>query len=211
MLLFAQAPIPLPLPLLVFVAEMCVVTLSTMRIIFVSRGMKVLASILGFFEVSIWLFAIGQIMQNLSNLGCYLAFAAGFTIGNFFGVLIEKRLAIGTVVVRIITHRDASKLIGLLRLAQYGVTSIDGHGGTGPVKIVFTVIKRRELPRVVAIIEAFDAKAFYSVDEIQAAAAGVFPTGKGRWKGVVPDSFQWVHASAHVTGPELVAARHEDR
>jgi uncharacterized protein YebE (UPF0316 family) len=74
------------LPLLVFVAEVCVVTLSTIRIIFVSRGMKVLASVLGFFEISIWLFAIGQIMQNLSDFGCYLAFSGGFTLGNYLGI-----------------------------------------------------------------------------------------------------------------------------
>src|SRR5262249_8692233 len=113
---------------------MCVVTLGTIRIIFVSRGMKILAPALGFFEVVIWLFAIGQLMQNLSNLGCYLAFAAGFTIGNFFGVLIEKKLAIGTVVVRIITNKDAGVLMERLQASYYGVTTIDAQGATGPVK-----------------------------------------------------------------------------
>src|SRR5207237_9508671 len=99
------------LPLLVFVAELCVVTLSTIRITFIARGMKVLAPLLGFFEVSIWLFAIGQIMQNLTDLGCYLAFASGFTAGNFLGVLIEKKLAIGSVVVRVVTPRDVGQLL----------------------------------------------------------------------------------------------------
>src|SRR5207302_8078013 len=86
------------LPLLVFVAELCGVTLATMRTIFVSRGMKALAPLLGFFEVSIWLFAIGQIMRNLADPGCYLGFAGGFTLGNYLGVVLGKRLAIGTVV-----------------------------------------------------------------------------------------------------------------
>src|SRR5712692_12038219 len=74
------------LPLLVFLAELCVVTIGTVRIIFVARGMKILAPILGFFEVSIWLFAIGQIMQNLTDLSCYLAFAGGFTAGNYLEI-----------------------------------------------------------------------------------------------------------------------------
>jgi len=168
------------LPLLVFVAEMCVVTLCTIRIIFVSRGMKGLASVLGFFEICIWLFAIGQIMQNLTNVGCYLAFAAGFTSGNYLGILIEKKLAIGTLVVRTITNRDAGDLIERLKLAGYGVTTIDAQGTTGPVKIVFTVIKRKELPNVVALVQAFDQRAFYAVDEIREAAAGVFPCGNTR-------------------------------
>src|SRR5437763_6519700 len=105
------------LPLLVFVAELTVVTLSTLRIIFLSRGMKVLAAGLGFFEVTIWLFAISQVMQNLNHPGCFLGFAAGFTLGNYCGVLIERRLALGTAVVRTITPRDAADLVRDLRAA----------------------------------------------------------------------------------------------
>src|SRR5436190_21930436 len=121
------------LPLLIFVAELCVVTLSTMRIIFLSRGMKSIAAALGFFEVSIWLFAIGQIMQNLSHLGCYLGFAGGFTAGNYLGVLVEQRLGLGTLVVRIITPREAGTLVERLRAAHYGVTCLEGQGTAGPV------------------------------------------------------------------------------
>jgi uncharacterized protein YebE (UPF0316 family) len=185
-----SAPVSATLPLLVFLAELCVVTLGTMRIIFVSRGMKVLAPILGIFEISIWLFAIGQIMQNLSNLGCYLGFAAGFTIGNFFGVFIERKLAIGTALVRIITHKETGELIAGLKAAEYGVTSINAEGATGPVKIVLTVIKRKELAAVLAIIKRFDPRAFYSVDEIQSAAAGIFPATRGRAKAILPSPFR---------------------
>jgi uncharacterized protein YebE (UPF0316 family) len=174
------------LPLLVFLAEMLVVTLGTIRIIFVSRGMKVLAPILGFFEVTLWLFAIGQIMQNLSDLGCYLAFAAGFCFGNYLGIHIEKRLAIGTLLVRIITNKEPNELVDGLKAAGYGLTTVDGQGVTGPVKIVLTVVKRKELDHVVTIIKGFDPTAFYSVDEIQSAEAGVFPAPKGRWRGAFP-------------------------
>jgi uncharacterized protein YebE (UPF0316 family) len=176
----------LVLPLLVFVAELCVVTLSTVRIIFISRGRKVLASILGFFEVSIWLFAIGQIMQNLTNVGCYLAFAGGFTVGNFLGVLVEKKLAMGHVVVNIITKRNAGELAENLRQADYGVTTMDGCGSTGPVEIVFTIIKRRELDHVIGLIRDFDPHAFYSVNEVQDAAAGVFPSARNRARSILP-------------------------
>jgi len=163
------------LPLLVFAAELAVVTLGTLRIIFLARGMKLLAPLLGCFEVCIWLFAIGQIMNNLDNLGCYIGFAAGFTAGNFLGMYIEKKLAMGTAMVQIITNRDAAILVERLAEAGYGVTRIPGQGATGPVTIVFTVIKRRERGNVEAIITRFDPRAFYSVDEIQTTAAGIFP------------------------------------
>jgi uncharacterized protein YebE (UPF0316 family) len=174
------------LPLLIFFAELCVVTLSTMRIIFLSRGMKTIASTLGFFEISIWLFAIGQIMQNLSDVGCYLGFAAGFTCGNFLGVIIEKKLAIGTLVVRIITHRDAAGLVSGLQRGRYGVTSLNAEGATGPVKVIFTVIQRKQLSNVVAIIQACQPSAFYSVEEVQSAESGIFPVSPARLNGAVP-------------------------
>src|ERR1700680_5206417 len=79
---------PLVLPLVISLAETCVVTISTVRIISVARGRKVLASVLGTFEITIWLFAIGKVMQNLNDWTCFVAFAAGVTIGNFFGVLL---------------------------------------------------------------------------------------------------------------------------
>jgi uncharacterized protein YebE (UPF0316 family) len=166
------------LPLLVFVAELCVVTLCTLRTIFISRGMKVLAPLLGFFEIIIWLFAIGQVMRNLQDPFCFLAFAGGFTLGNFLGILIEGWLALGTVVVRIITNKEATDLLVGLRAAQYGVTSLDAEGAMGQVKVVFTVVPRKELEAILTIIRRFDPKAFYSVDEIQQTGPGVFPSRK---------------------------------
>src|SRR3954447_12833495 len=84
-------------PLFIFAAETCVVTLSTLRTIFLARGRKYLAPTLGFFEVSLWLIAIGEVMKNLSDVRCSLAFAGGFTLGNFLGILIEQKLALGSV------------------------------------------------------------------------------------------------------------------
>jgi len=184
------------LPVLVFLAELCVVTLCTLRVIFLARGLKILAPVLGFFEVTIWLFAIGQIMQNLSDLWCYLAFASGFTLGNFLGVLIEKKLAIDSVVIHITTRRDADELVEHLRRAEYGVTRMDARGATGPVQVVFTVIKRKELPNVVAIIKGFDPRAFYSVNELQAAAEGIAPASRSRLRGVLPLSLRFSRSAA---------------
>ncbi len=176
----------LQLPLLIFVAEVCVVTVSTLRIIAIARGQTLVAPVLGFFEVTTWLFAIGQVMQNLDNFGCALGFALGFTLGNFLGILIEKKLALGTVVVRVITHRDAGELIERLRAARFGVTRQEGEGATGPVQIVMTVVKRKQLGKVVALIETHHPQAFYAVDEVQSAAAGIFPAPPRRRISVLP-------------------------
>jgi len=168
----------LEIPSQIFFAEVCVVTLATLRTIYVARGQKMLAPILGFFEIVLWLFAIGQTMQNLDDWTCSAAFAIGFALGNYFGICIEKWLAIGTVIVRIITHRDADALIDRLRAANYGVTCIDGEGASGKVQIVMTVIKRKQLPSIIAMIQAHHPGAFYAVDDLQSASEGIFPTPK---------------------------------
>ncbi|MGE3807575.1 MAG: DUF2179 domain-containing protein, partial [Gemmataceae bacterium] len=182
---------PALLFVLIFLGELFVVTLGTIRIIFISRGMKLLAPLLGFFEITIWLFAITQVMQNLNDPGCFIAFAAGFTIGNFFGILIEKKLAIGSVLVRIITRRDAADLIDRLRQADYGVTVVEAAGSTGPVKIIFTIIKRKDIDSVIALVKQFNPKAFYSIDDLQSATEGIFPAAQSTAaRSIIPTTLQ---------------------
>ena len=173
-------PGSLTLPMIVFAAEVCVVTLSTVRIIALGRGNKGLAALLGLFEVTIWLFAISQVMQNLSSLSCAAAFAVGFALGNYVGVVLDQKLALGSLVVQVITPRDPEDLLASLQAANYGVTCVDGRGKAGPVQLILTVIPRRELANVVALLKRFDPNVFYSVDSLQIAAAGVFPLARPR-------------------------------
>jgi len=162
------------IPLLIFLARICDVTLDTARIIYVSRGMKLLAPLIGFFEVLIWLLSITQIMHNLTNVVYYIAYAGGFAMGNFIGIYIEERMAIGTVVIRIITQKDASELVDFLKGDGYGVTYIDAQGTLGPVKIVFTIIKRRDVSRVIGIIRKFNPLAFFTIEDLRSVREGVF-------------------------------------
>jgi len=162
-------PTALSLPVLVFLAETIVVTLSTVRTIFIARGWKVLAPLLGFFEVSIWLFAIAQVMQHLTSPGCFLAFAGGFALGNFLGVLIEQKLALGQVVVHVVSTNEGVDLADNLRWAGYGATALEASGVSGPVQLFFTVVRRNELGRVISIIKRCDPKAFYSVGDLRSA------------------------------------------
>lgn len=179
------------LPLLIFVAEICVVTISTVRIIFIARRRKVLAAILGVFEVSIWLFAIGQVMSNLADPLCYLAFAGGFALGNYLGVVIEGKLAMGSLVVRVITHKNGGGIVAALKAANYGVTSLDAHGAKGPVQVVLTVIPRKELVNVVGILQGCDGNVFYSVEDLQSATAGVVPHSRERARTLFPGLLRW--------------------
>ncbi|NMB79890.1 MAG: DUF2179 domain-containing protein [Methanomicrobiales archaeon] len=163
------------LPLLIFIARVCDMSLDTIRVIFMAKGIKYLPAVIGFFEVIIWLVAIGQVMNNLTNVVCYVAYGAGFASGTIVGMAIEEKLSLGLTSVRIITKEDPSELMQYLRSHNYGVTSVDGEGGTGPVKMVFTIIKRQDLSHVVGIIKEFHPNAFYSIEDVKSVAEGVFP------------------------------------
>jgi len=163
------------IPLLICLARITDVTIGTLRIIFVSKGLRLWAPILGFFEVTIWLLAISKVMANLTNPINYIAYAVGFSLGNYIGMFIENRLAIGMVVVRIITKRDSQILVGALRALRYSVTVVEGEGNNGAVNIIFTVIKRSDIVRVRELIALHNPQAVYSIEDVRHASDPSFP------------------------------------
>ncbi len=168
------------LPLLIFAARLTDVSLGTLRIIFVSRGIKYIAPVIAFFEINIWLLAIAQIMQNLNNIACSLAYATGFALGCFVGMLIEEKLSIGMVMVRITTKHDSPQLVESLKEAGYGVTTVDADGVKGPVKIIMAVIRREDLHTIVNHVNQIHPHAFYSVEDIRSVAEPIFPSQRHR-------------------------------
>jgi len=163
------------LPLLVFSARVVDVTLGTLRIIFTSRGLRNLAPLLGFVEVFVWVSVIAQITGGAHNIVAYLAYAAGFATGNYVGMFIENKLAMGMLVIRIIVPNQAQELTKSLHENGYGVTSVNGEGAQGPVKLIYTIVKRKDLTMVAKIIQQAHPNAFYTVEELRSSEHGVFP------------------------------------
>ncbi len=163
------------LPLLIFCSRVIDVTLGTMRIVFVSRGLKYLAPLVGFIEVIIWLLAIRVIMQNLNNPVCYIAYGAGFAMGNYIGIYLEKKMAVGRGIIRIITRKEASELIESLRKEGFGVTNLVAQGSSGDVNVIFMVIRRADFEKIVGLVQKFNPQAFYTLEDVRYVSEGVFP------------------------------------
>jgi uncharacterized protein YebE (UPF0316 family) len=165
----------LVLPVMVFFARVADVTLGTLRIIFISRGKRNLAPLLGFVEVFIWITIVSQIVSHAHNILAYLAYAAGFASGTVVGMYIENRLALGTQVILAIIQDNASQLITHLHAAGYGVTCVDGEGANGPVKLIYTIYPRRCQEEVLSIIHQTHPHAFLSVQDVRSTQEGIFP------------------------------------
>ncbi|HVN71893.1 MAG TPA: DUF2179 domain-containing protein [Desulfomonilia bacterium] len=176
------------LPVLIFLARIMDVSLDTVRIIFINRNLKYYAAAIGFFEVMIWLMAIRQIIQHLGSPFCFIAYAAGFATGNYVGILIENRLSIGKVIIRIIARRESDDLILFLRSAGYGLTIIEAQGVTGPVKVIFSIVERSNITHIVELIKQHNPQAFYSVEDVRFVSEAVTPyrlPGPRRWERFV--------------------------
>ncbi len=163
------------LPVLICLAKIIEVSIGTLRIIFLARRNKLIVPILGFIEVMIWLVAIGQIMQNLTNVLYYIAYGAGFALGNLVGILIEEKLAIGNVVIRIIIPDGANDLIKLLKDNGFGMTVIKGEGARSPVRLIFTVVKRKNQKKIIELINETNPDTFYTIDDVGTAKESIFP------------------------------------
>ena len=177
------------LPIFIFLARISDQTIGTLRLIFLSKGQKFLAPFLGFFEVIIWLLTVGQIMQHLDNVLAYVAYGGGFATGNFIGMVLEEKLSIGNVIIRIVPRNNTSELIAFLREKNYGVTSVRAQGSRGEVDIVFSIIKRKNIEEVVGIINQFNPNAFYTIEDVRTINEGIMNTSqrksimRGFWQG----------------------------
>jgi uncharacterized protein YebE (UPF0316 family) len=155
------------MPLLIFFARVSDVSINTLRIMFMLNGKKKIAPILGFFEALIWLLAIGQIFQNINNPMSYLAYASGFAMGTFVGMTIEEKLALGRVLVRVITPTPMPELIEYMKEKNFRFTSVGAEGRFGKVNLLFTVMKRDALTEFIGKVKTYNDKAFYTIESVK--------------------------------------------
>ena len=152
-------------PLLIFGLRVVDVSMSTIRILLSVRGYKVIVPIMGFFEVLIWVTAVGNAIMFLDSGWHLLGYAGGFATGNVVGLLIEERLAIGYATIRIVSTHAGVEMADALRNIGFGVTEFGGQGRDGRVEIIYTVCMRRDVERVIDEVERWDTQAFITVEE----------------------------------------------
>lgn len=160
------------MPLFIFFARIGDVSLGTIRIIFVSRGMKFRVALLGFIEVLIWITVVTQLLQHLDNWLNLIAYAGGFAAGTYLGIILENKLKVGTIIVRIITNEDPTGLAETLRRAGFRITLMQAEGRDGPVEVIFSILKRKRWKQIVEIIESFNKDTFYSVGDVKFSSGG---------------------------------------
>lgn len=159
--------------LLIFCLRIVDVSLDTMRVIFAIRGKRLVAAALGFFMALIWIFAVGNAVKHIDSVWHILGWAGGYATGTFVGVTIEKLVAYGVAMVRVISRHGGVEIAEALRDKGYGATEFSGQGREGRVELVTAVVQRSHLDEVLGIVEHWDPDAFVTIEEPKTLRGGL--------------------------------------
>ena len=161
--------------LAIVLARLIDVSLGTFRTVAVVQGRRGLAWILGFFEVLTWVLVVSEVLATVKDHTWFaIPYAVGFATGNYVGIMVEARLALGRQVVRIFS-KDGARLAAALREANFGVTEFDGRGKDGPVTMLFVEVERKTVGEIVRRAREVDPRCYYTVGDIRvvSTAAGM--------------------------------------
>jgi uncharacterized protein YebE (UPF0316 family) len=169
------------LPLLIFLARIGDVSLGTIRMICVVRGQKLLAVVLGFFEILIWIFAVSNVLMDLDRWANIIAYASGYASGNAVGMWIESRLAMGMQAISFMSRGRAQAVAERLRYAEHCVTTLVGSGRDGPVAICLAIVPRKRTPNVIRMAREIDPEVIVTVEDVrESSAVGTHGSAAGK-------------------------------
>lgn len=160
--------------LVVFTARAADISLATIRILMILHGQRLYAAFIGFFESLIFITILTYVIRGLNDIPSLIFYALGFATGNYVGIFLEDKVAIGCVTVQVISKKDPDSLIDRIRQQGFGVTVIEGYGKEGVRKILHVLLMRRDLKTLIELIEGLDEKAFITILDTKKIMGGYF-------------------------------------
>ena len=160
--------------LFIFVARIADVSLGTVRIIVTVQGRSVIAFLLGICELLIWITVVSTVIYKFQDQPILaLFYAFGYATGNVVGINLERRLALGFIILRVITRTAGKPLADCIRAMGQPVTVFRGEGMRGPVDELYIACRRRDLNRILAVVKKEDPDAFYITEMARDVSNGV--------------------------------------
>lgn len=161
--------------LIIFCAKIVEVSISTIRLVYINKGEKLKGAILGFIEILIWLIVVSSVLTNIAQDPIkILVYAAAFSLGNYVGVTIESKIAVGLSSIQVVVNEDCGQqLADMLREQGFGVTIIEGKGKNNSRKnLLFIQLKRKRIPEAVKFIQQNTQNAYITINDIKAMKGG---------------------------------------
>jgi uncharacterized protein YebE (UPF0316 family) len=165
---------PILAGLFVFLMRVTDMSLDTLRLLFVMRGRKLLAGVIGATQAAVFILAVSAVLSGPLNPFTVTGYALGFGSGVILGMFVEERLAIGFAMLRVYSPGSGKAIATALRAAGHAVTEIEARGKEGEMVVVNCVIARRDIQTVRNIIDGVDASAFVTIDQAHSLQRGYF-------------------------------------
>jgi uncharacterized protein YebE (UPF0316 family) len=162
--------------LVIFIARVGDVSLGTIRTIVIVQGKTTVAFLLGFVEVMIWIAVVSTVVHNITDQPILAFFyAGGFATGNVVGIVVERRLGFGSMILRVITRSRGRSMAYQLREMGQGVTVFEGEGKRGPVAELYIACRRRDLKWILPVVRSVDPEAFYFTEQVHEVSKALKP------------------------------------
>lgn len=145
----------------IFAINLVYIMISTIRILLMMKGYRVVAPILSVIEIIIYTTGLSIVMSYISQPIYLIVYALGFGIGIYFGILLEDYLALGYSVIQVFSNTSETNLAQQLRQFGYGVTEQEAKGRDGKRQILTILTPRKNEQGLCKIISELDEKAFY--------------------------------------------------
>ncbi len=160
--------------LFIILAKIVEVSMATIRMVLITKGERKIGAIIAFFEVSLWVILVSTVLDNImENPLKIIAYAVGFSIGNYLGSWIEEKIGIGLAEMQVILMESQSvPVIEKLREQGYAVTVIDGSGKNHPRKILLMYVQRNKIRECANLIKAVQENAVITVSDKKAIYGG---------------------------------------
>lgn len=159
---------------LLFLLRILNTAIGTIRLVVVTRQQKVLAAALAFVEAFLFAVSISGVASNLTNVLMLIAYCGGFSVGNYVGMVIERRFITSFMTINVISS-DKNKgydIAAALRMLGHGVTITVGEGKDGEVTMLRSVVNNREVAKLLEVIRETHSDAFVAVEEARAVHRG---------------------------------------
>lgn len=155
--------------LVVMISRILDVSMGTLRTIVTVQGRMVLAFFLGFVEITIWVTVVSAVITQVKDSPILIAFyALGYALGNVVGIIAEKQIALGPIILKLITTDDRKeKIIDAFKNLFLDVTTFSGMGMRGPVTEIYTVCRRKDLKDILPILRRVDPEVFYVTEQVR--------------------------------------------
>ncbi|HSN65410.1 MAG TPA: DUF5698 domain-containing protein [Fusibacter sp.] len=160
--------------LFIVLAKIVEVSMATVRMVLITKGERKIGAIIAFFEVSLWVILVSTVLDNImENPLKIVAYALGFSLGNYLGSWIEEKIGIGLAEMQIILKEEQTDpVVDALRDKGFAVTVIAGQGKNHPRSVLLMYVSRNKIKECANFVRSVQDNAVITVSDKKGVYGG---------------------------------------